>query len=344
MLNNNSKTRFNFIALIMSLLLLFTACVSLIGLAASNKTTSANAEKSDEISPDVNLYSVTAKVVDGGLRGGGSVCVSQTITAIITPSTVADKYVTWSLAWANDAPLKNTDISEYLEVTEESQGNLTATINCYKSFRNSRAILTCTTRQGNKTGSCEIVYDGVPSSMSVSVAEGVTQYDLGNMTVDMLFVGSSYPLTVALDNVFHDAGSSFHDYVVTVSGVGTVNCGTYSRSPRGAGWSSHSNVVNFADIASEFITTSVTGNTVHIQPSKSLYDYYESSSTHYVEGNGETTTYTNKLYCLNRDSDGNLPYFIITVRHRTYGFSTQYRFFIGEQVESVSTSKTTITF
>ncbi len=58
----------------------------------------------------------------------------------------------------------------------------------------------------------------------------------------------------------------------------------------------------------------------------------------------EFLTYTNKLYSINTDSDGNKPYFLVTVKHKTLGFSAQYKFFIGEEVSKVTPSKTTITF
>lgn len=179
--------------------------------------------------------------------------VSQTVTATITPSTVVDKYVTWSVAWANDAPLKDKNISDYIKVTDDSQGNLTATVNCYKSFKGSKAILTCTTRQGGKTGTVNIVYEGVPSSMSITAPTGVTKYNLGKDSVDLLYVGKSYSLNLAMDNIFHSVGSNFNDFTVTVTGVGSVTCGSYSQSGRGAGWSSHSNVVDFNKIAKEFV-------------------------------------------------------------------------------------------
>ncbi|UKI51951.1 MAG: hypothetical protein L6V79_07325 [Clostridium sp.] len=270
--------------------------------------------------------------------------VSQTVTATITPSTVVDKYVTWSVVWANDAPLKDKNISDYIKVTDDSQGNLTATVNCYKSFKGSKAILTCTTRQGGKTGTVNIVYEGVPSSMSITAPTGVTKYNLGKDSVDLLYVGKSYSLNLAMDNLFHSVGSKYNDFTVTVTGVGSVTCGTYSQSARGAGWSSHSNIVDFNKIAKEFVTCSTSGNTLSINVTKSLYDYYESKETKIVEGNGETTTYTNKLYSINTDSDGNKPYLIVKVQHKTLGFSAQYKFFIGEEVSKVTPSKTTITF
>ena len=346
-----NKEKFKWIAVFTALILLFAGVISSLAIAIGNKTAdkTENISAATEDNPMVLLTMGEATIVQAVpevSKGDSteSVYVSQTVTATITPTTVVDKYVTWSVAWATDAPLKNSDISEYIKVADESQGNLTATVNCYKSFKGSKAILTCTTRQGGKTGTVDIVYEGVPSSMVINAPSGVTKYNLGKDSVDLLYVGKTYSLNLAMDNVFHDVGSNFNDFTVIVSGVGSVTCGTYSQSARGAGWSSHSNVVDFSKIAKEFVTCSTSGNTLSINVTKSFYDYYESKETKIVEGNGETTTYTNKLYSLNTDSDGNKPYLIVKVQHKTLGFSAQYKFFIGEEVSKVTTSKATITF
>ena len=349
-----NKENIKWIAVFTAIVLLFAGVISSLAIAIGNKP----ADKTENISAatednpmvlltmgEATLMGV-ARAPEIGITGDTNeqVYVSQTVTATINPSTVVDKYVTWSVAWATDAPLKDKDISEYIKVTDESQGNLTATVNCYRSFKGSKAILTCTTRQGGKTGTVDIVYEGVPSSMVINAPSGVTKYNLGKDSVDLLYVGKTYSLNLAMDNIFHSVGSNFNDFTVTVSGVGSVTCGTYSQSARGAGWSSHSNVVDFSKIAKEFVTCSTSGNTLSINVTKSLYDYYESKETKIVEGNGETTTYTNKLYSINTDSDGNKPYLIVKVQHKTLGFSAQYKFFIGEEVSKVTTSKATITF
>lgn len=349
-----NKEKFKWIAVFTALILLFAGVISALAIAIGNKTVEVKTEGQDvsaatEDNPMVLLTIGNATIFRAApevskVDTPEQVYVSQTVTATITPSTVVDKYVTWSVAWANDAPLKDKNISDYIKVTDDSQGNLTATINCYKSFKGSKAILTCTTRQGGKTGTVNIVYEGVPSSMSITAPTGVTKYNLGKDSVDLLYVGKSYSLNLAMDNIFHSVGSNFNDFTVTVTGVGSVTCGSYSQSGRGAGWSSHSNIVDFNKIAKEFVTCSTSGNTLSINVTKSLYDYYESKETKIVEGNGETTTYTNKLYSINTDSDGNKPYFLVTVKHKTLGFSAQYKFFIGEEVSKVSPSKTTITF
>ena len=349
-----NKEKFKWIAVFTALILLFAGVITYLAIAIGNKPVEVKTEGQDvsaaaEDNPmgmltmgNATIFRAVPEV--SKVDTPEQVYVSQTVTATITPSTVVDKYVTWSVAWANDAPLKDKNISDYIKVTDDSQGNLTATVNCYKSFKGSKAILTCTTRQGGKTGTVDIVYEGVPSSMSITAPTGVTKYNLGKDSVDLLYVGKSYSLNLAMDNIFHSVGSNFNDFTVTVTGVGSVTCGSYSQSGRGAGWSSHSNVVDFNKIAKEFVTCSTSGNTLSINVTKSLYDYYESKETKIVEGNGETTTYTNKLYSINTDSDGNKPYFLVTVKHKTLGFSAQYKFFIGEEVSKVSPSKTTITF
>lgn len=349
-----NKEKFKWIAVFTALILLFAGVITYLAIAIGNKPVEVKTEGQDvsaaaEDNPMVMLTMGNATIFRAApevskVDTPEQVYVSQTVTATITPSTVVDKYVTWSVAWANDAPLKDKNISDYIKVTDDSQGNLTATVNCYKSFKGSKAILTCTTRQGGKTGTVNIVYEGVPSSMSIIAPTGVTKYNLGKDSVDLLYVGKSYSLNLAMDNIFHSVGSNFNDFTVTVTGVGSVTCGSYSQSGRGAGWSSHSNIVDFNKIAKEFVTCSTSGNTLSINVTRSLYDYYESKETKIVEGNGETTTYTNKLYSINTDSDGNKPYFLVTVKHKTLGFSAQYKFFIGEEVSKVTPSKATITF
>lgn len=349
-----NKEKFKWIAVFTALILLFAGVISSLAIAIGNKPVEVKTEGQDvsaetEDNPMVLLTMGKATIFRAApevnkVDTPEQVYVSQTVTATITPSTVVDKYVTWSIAWASDASLKSSNISDYIKITDESQGNLTATVNCYKAFKGSKAVLTCTTRQGNKTATIDVVYEGVPSSMKINSPSGVTKYNLGKNSVDLLYVGSTYSLNLAMDNIFHSVGSNFNDFTVTVTGVGSVTCGTYSQSKRGAGWSSHSNIVEFSKIAKEFVATSTSGNTLSINVTKSLYDYYESSETKIVEGNGETTTYTNKLYSLNTDDNGNKPYFIVKVQHKTLGFSAEYKFFIGEEVSKVTASKATITF
>ena len=157
-----NKEKFKWIAVFTALILLFAGVISALAIAICNKPVEVKTEGQDvsaatEDNPMVLLTMGNATIFRAApevskVDTPEQVYVSQTVTATITPSTVVDKYVTWSVAWANDAPLKDKNISDYIKVTDDSQGNLTATVNCYKSFKGSKAILTCTTRQGGKTG------------------------------------------------------------------------------------------------------------------------------------------------------------------------------------------------
>lgn len=348
-----NKEKFKWIAVFTALILLFAGVISSLAIAIGNKPTdkTENISAATEDSPMVLLTMGKATIVQAApevskVDSPEQVYVSQTVTATINPSTVVDKYVTWSVAWATDAPLKNSNISDYIKVTDESQGNLTATVNCYKSFKGSKAILTCTTRQGGKTGTVDIVYEGVPSSMVINAPSGVTKYNLGKDSVDLLYAGKTYSLNLAMDNVFHDVGSNFNDFDVTVTGVGTVQWADYVINPRGIGFNiDYSNIptMTLDSMKNKLVSATVENGVLKIEAKDSYFNYYEKFNVNETYG-GVNGTYTKHYYASVKDSDGNNPYFLVTVKHKTLGFSAQYKFFIGEEVSNVTTNKATLVF
>ena len=351
-----NKEKFKWIAVFTALILLFAGVISALAIAIGNKPVEVKTEGQDvsaatEDNPMVLLTMGNATIFRAApevskVDTPEQVYVSQTVTATITPTTVVDKYVTWSVAWANDAPLKDKNILDYIKVTDDSQGNLTATVNCYKSFKGSKAILTCTTRQGGKTGTVNIVYEGVPSSMSITAPTGVTKYNLGKDSVDLLYAGKTYSLNLAMDNVFHDVGSNFNDFDVTVKGVGTVQWADYVINPRGTGFNiDYSNIptMSLDSMKDKCVSATVEGGVLKIQAKDSYFNYYDKFTVNSTYGE-PYGTYAKHYYASVKDSDGNNPYFLVTVKHKTLGFSAQYKFFIGEEVSQVTPSKTTITF
>ncbi len=269
--------------------------------------------------------------------------VSQYVTATILPKSVTDKYVTWALKWADNAAFKSKSISDYLLIDERAQGALTVKINCYKSFRGSNAILECTTRQGNKKATCTITYDGKPTSMTIASPNGVTKCNLGKDSVDNLYSGQSYTCKLNLDNIFHDAGTNYNSYTVTIQGVGNITTGKYSASPRGAYWYQERNTVSLDSIKSKLITATYNDGNIVITTKGSYMAYYEAETSSFEEQIGLVTVYTNKFYSSQSDADGNNPYFVITVRN-ALGFSAQYKCIISDNVDSVSLTNSTITF
>lgn len=352
-----NKEKFKWIAVFTALILLFAGVISSLAIAIGNKPAEIKPDEQENVStatednPMVLLTMGKATVVQAVPEvskddSSEQVYVSQTVTATINPSTVVDKYVTWSVAWATDAPLKDKDISEYIKVTDESQGNLTATVNCYKSFKGSKAILTCTTRQGGKTGTVDIVYEGVPSSMAINSPSGVTKYNLGKDSVDLLYAGKTYSLNLAMDNVFHDVGTNFNDFDVTITGVGTVQWADYVINPRGTGFNiDYSNIptMTLDSMKNKLVSATVENGVLKIEAKDSYFNYYEQFNVNETYG-GVNGTYTKHYYASVKDSDGNNPYFLVTVKHKTLGFSAQYKFFIGEEVSNVTTNKATLVF
>lgn len=351
-----NKEKFKWIAVFTALILLFAGVITSLAIAIGNKPVEVKTEGQDVSAAtednsmvlltmgNATIFRAAPEVSKGDTPE--QVYVSQTVTATITPSTVVDKYVTWSVAWANDAPLKDKNISDYIKVTDDSQGNLTATVNCYKSFKGSKAILTCTTRQGGKTGTVNIVYEGVPSSMSITAPTGVTKYNLGKDSVDLLYAGKTYSLNLAMDNIFHDVGSNFNDFDVTVKGVGTVQWADYTINPRGTGFNiDYSNIptMSLDSMKDKCVTATVEGGVLKIQAKDSYFNYYDKFTVNSTYGE-PYGTYAKHYYASVKDADGNNPYFLVTVKHKTLGFSAQYKFFIGEEVSQVTPNKTTITF
>jgi len=349
---NNNKVRW-IVVFTAIILILAISTAALILSISQFKSADNKAETVRETEP---IFSIEPAYEDGiTLTMGNAVAVTsadnttyvtQFVSAIITPDSVTDKYVTWSVKWADNAALKNEDIANYLRIDSESQGSLSANINCYKAFRGSNAILECVSRQGNKKATCTITYDGKPSSVTVAIPSGVTKYNLGKDSVDTLYSGNTYTCKLNLDNIFHDVGTSFNDFSVTVQGIGSFQYADYVNNPRGKGFNiDYSNIPtkSLDSIKGKLISASCSGGNLVIEAKGSYMGYYDSFTVNTTYGS-PYGTYKDRYYAYQTDADGNQPYFLITVSHKTLGFSAQYKCFIAETVDSLSLSKTTITF
>ena len=94
--------------------------------------------------------------------------VSKTLTATVLPADAPNKAVDWSIAWADGDSRASENISDYITVTPASDGALTATVTCKKSFRGSVAYVKVVTREGKFEATSMITFDGIPSSLSVN--------------------------------------------------------------------------------------------------------------------------------------------------------------------------------
>ncbi|UKI47869.1 MAG: hypothetical protein L6V82_08735 [Clostridiales bacterium] len=94
--------------------------------------------------------------------------VSQTLTAVISPADATEQKVDWSVAWLDGTPFASAKIGDYITITPSSDGALTATVTCKKAFRGSVACIKVVTRDGGYVATCNVSYEGKPSSLQIN--------------------------------------------------------------------------------------------------------------------------------------------------------------------------------
>lgn len=153
---------------------------------------------------------------------------SVTVTATITPSYAADKSVDWSVAFADGTT--STDATDFVTVTPESDGSLTATITCLKAF--SKQILVTVTSRSNPdvSGSCEVDYLQRASGYSMTFGEYVLTYSESaasvsgfNAVIGLLDDDGATSADVHLYYAYGGTGSITQTFTATVQFVGNSN-------------------------------------------------------------------------------------------------------------------------
>lgn len=86
--------------------------------------------------------------------------LSRNISATVYPDYAVDKFIIWSIEWAEDAALKNSEVTDYVVLTTVSEGALDARVECIQSFSGSDIIVTATTRVGGYQAFCVLKYEG----------------------------------------------------------------------------------------------------------------------------------------------------------------------------------------
>ena len=87
--------------------------------------------------------------------------VEQYITATVLPEEAPDKTVDWTGAWEDGS---DTDIDNYVQVIPDADGSCNAAIRCYAAFEGT-IVVTCVTRDGGFTATCNVTFVGVPSEI-----------------------------------------------------------------------------------------------------------------------------------------------------------------------------------
>ena len=145
--------------------------------------------------------------------------LSKTITATVLPATALNKKVDYEVVWADDAELKDEDVSEYVVAEQATDGSLTATIKCFQSFGNDSIIIRCITRDGGYTAECIATYVGLITEMDITSSALNVTHTAARGDYYELLTNNTYTFDVNLDNDIHSVGT--HDLSVSVGGFGT---------------------------------------------------------------------------------------------------------------------------
>lgn len=217
--------KIKWIAVFTALILLFAGVIFSPVIAIGNKPVEAKVADSikSAVEPtetpvsDENIAPVALKMSKSftTYAANGQQTVSKKITATVMPVDAPDKSVDWSIKWCT--PIEGKDISEYLTLTPESDGALTATITALKGFEGGSAYVTATTRVGGFTATCLIMYDGKPESLSfIHNGKEITNTGTVNLTA-----GTTNEITLNLKNTLGAVGSKYGNFeIVKVKGQG----------------------------------------------------------------------------------------------------------------------------
>lgn len=265
--------------------------------------------------------------------------ISKTITAMVFPDDAKNKALDWALEWLDET--NETDIAEFLTLTPETDGGLTATLTCLKPFEG-EALITATSREGNVFDTCRAVYVGNPTVLDIqpqgfSATSGTigTYYELG--------AENTYTFNIVPDNVFGQVGANCN-YTYSVSAVGSIKVQDqlYYTVNDGKSWQDGTeNTIDISDITTvskyepSVFDCTISGNALTITINCTLESYYEDSIRQ-----GNMITYYQRF----KEYTGDNWYYELKITETNSGISKSFKFRPVKVVTSVVLADEVITF
>lgn len=269
----------------------------------------------------------TAKTLAAAQANGQTVDVK--IQASVTPWDAANQQVDYSIAWGAAPTHGKEAVTDYVTVTQDSDGSLTATISCKKAFGGDKIIVTVTTRDGGFTANCTVSFVGVASTISITNSSLNPISDTNRGNYYQLGTNKTYNFTVNLGNIFNTIGSK--NLTVTLGGVGELYFGDeFVDGSSGMGSFSNMEKRKMSDMVNKFITSATISGTTY----KGRYvfeDEYGLTGGKDFETNSKANIAA-------------LPscYFTITVKDTVSGLSETVKVWLVTSVKSVSLNKSTV--
>lgn len=240
----------------------------------------------------------------------GSVNVNQTVSkkiqAIIEPSTAKNVTVDWSVEWGKK---QNGEVTDYLTVTPDSDGSLSATVTCKQPF-SGEIVVVCVTRQGGYVATCTVTYAGQPTDITLT---GSTQETDGAYRFG---IGNTYEYAVEMSNPFGAVGEKFNDIAVSVTGVGQVILGYmehFQTQNKDKWYDASDTTVEYDSLKDALISASYANGKLTIKTLSAVEDFYRGTGR--MDG-GRTIFYEGKFRSYVTDC-----YFNVTLTERNSGCS-----------------------
>lgn len=286
-------------------------------------------------------------------------CVSVNIEAYVWPEDASNTKVDYSVAWGSAPTFGSQNVTDFVKVSQASDGDTVATVSCYKAFGSDTIILTVTTRDGGFTDKCTISFVGTASEMNISHSTLALTNTTERGNYYLLGTGKTYSFDIGLDNIFNSVGS--HNLTATLDATGSLYFGQ-AWSDAMSGTVSFSNITekNLSEFKDSFVTVSISGSTLTVNTSstyiENFYSLYENDDEFYLGATmhdrfvyvdewgltGGTTDYEAK-------SQENLTklkscYFTITVTDSVSGLSDSIKIWVEPSVEGVNLSESDLDF
>lgn len=332
-----------FVAIVLLFAGVVAALVPVYGQKTDKETDTTEALAAEDFSIEM-ISSEGIRLASGPMMASaGGQSVSKTLTASVTPSSAQNKAVDWSVKWAESG--KSEAVSEYVTVTPQSDGALTATVTCYKAFEG-EILVTVTTREGGLKAECIVTFIGIPSSLSINGSNAQSNANIGSYY--KIGAGNDYSFNIVPSNVFGQVGAECN-YKVTVKGVGGIATQMWSvtyNSWNGSLIDDSDEVIvdisTITQINSEtpgfFFDCSISGSTLTIHGNSSLESYY--GGTHVGSDPRSGTFQDNKFKHYVDDN----WYFEVKVTETNSGISNTIKVRPYLTVNNVSLSANNISF
>lgn len=211
--------------------------------------------------------------------------VSKKIQAIIEPSTAKNVTVDWSAEWGEK---QNGAVTDYLTVTPDSDGSLSATVTCKQPFTG-EIVVVCVTRQGGYVATCTVTYAGQPTEITfageVSETDGAYRFGIGN----------TYKYAVEMSNPFGAVGEKFNNVTVSVTGVGQVILGYmehFQTQNKDKWYDASDTTVEYDSLKDALISASYANGKLTIKTLSAVEDFYRGTGR--MDG-GRTIFYEGKF-------------------------------------------------